>query len=116
MPARLSLCLLQQANGSFPLGDLPRAIGISRDKITTLLRSTCNESCGDKALEDVVFATLLAVAAMREVFPKQRATWELQEDKAFDISSSSLDLAFNPRSFKSGIEEEIKIMKSKNMI
>lgn len=72
------LCLLQQADGSFLLTDeLFRAIHIPNLNETSLRAVTRNIS-----ENQVVMATALAIASLRELFSKQRDILELQEAKA----------------------------------
>ena len=69
-----SLIILQQANGSWILND---ALAIILDKSLVFIQDSCPPEC------DVsIWATVLAVIALRIWFPSQQEEWELVVKKA----------------------------------
>jgi hypothetical protein len=103
----LQLCLLQRADGSFSLSDrLASAVGLTSSALQSLAAAT--HGTDSKVLDPVVFATLLAIAAMRSLFASQKAVWELQEGKALNFLASRGVAQPNSDSLIANLERSLK--------
>ena len=74
----LQLCLKQNANGSFPCNsEVARLVCPNWEAVQLQEQAVTNGG-----VDEVVWATIMAITVMRWIFSKDKAIWELQVQKA----------------------------------